>query len=473
MDLWDDASAQAEAVRQGRVSPLELVDATIARIEQLDPALNAVIHRRFDAARREAAGPLPDGPFRGVPLLLKDLHCAQAGEPHHCGMKALKEAGWRADHDNAVVGRFRRAGFVIVGRTNVPELGTTITTEPAAYGPTRNPWNANHSAGGSSGGSAAAVAAGMVAVAHGSDGGGSIRIPASECGLVGLKPSRARVSKAPDAGEGWMGASTDGALTRSVRDAAAVLDVLSGPEPGDPYAAFPLNRPLSAATQTGATSQRPFRIGLMSRPAQPDVPADDEAARAVADAGRLLEGLGHHVEEAQPAALGEAEFADHFLRMVAVHTAAEVDDWSVRLGRSLQGEVEPRNTLFCELGRAVSGPQYVQTVNWLHAWSRRVAAWWEQGWDLLVSPVLNGPPPPIGWLDDPDQGGERVATMLQYTAQWNVTGQPALSLPLATTSGRLPVGVQLVGAAGREDLLVGLAAQVEEAAAWSDRRPPL
>ncbi|HLI24364.1 MAG TPA: amidase [Acidimicrobiales bacterium] len=473
MELWDDAMAQAAAVRNGEVSPGELVDAAISRIEELNPALNAVIHRRFEAARRQAAGPLPDGPFRGVPILLKDLHNAEEGQPHHCGMAALKEAGWRADHDNAVVRRIRQAGFVIVGRTNVPELGTTITTEPVAYGPTRNPWNVGHSAGGSSGGSAAAVAAGMVAVAHGSDGGGSIRIPASECGLVGLKPARARVSKAPDAGEGWMGASTDGALTRTVRDAAALLDVLSGAEPGDPYHAFPLDGPLAVAARAADVAGPSLRIGLMGRPAQPGVPADPEAEATVAAAGRLLESLGHHVEQSQPAALAEAEFADHFLRVVAVHTAAEVDDWSARLGRPLEGEVEPRNALFCELGRASSGPQYVQTVNWLHGWSRRVAGWWEEGWDVLVSPVLNGPPPPIGWLDDPDRGGERVAAMLQYTAQWNVTGQPAVSLPLGRSDAGLPMGVQLVAAAGREDVLVRLAAQVEGAAAWSDRHPPL
>jgi amidase len=478
MDTWDDATAQAEAVRAGQISPLELVDAAIARIEKLNPSLNAVIHPRFEQARQEAAATLPDGPFRGVPLLLKDLHCAQAGEPHHCGMSALKAARWVEDHDSAVVRRFRQAGFVIVGRTNVPEMGTTITTEPAAYGPSRNPWDTAHSTGGSSGGSAAAVAAGMVAVAHGSDGGGSIRIPASECGLVGLKPARARISRAPDAGEGWMGASTDGALTRSVRDAAAVLDILSGPEPGDPYAAVPLGGPLAGelgAVPCSGPGDPPLRFGLLSRPLLPGVAADPEAEASVAAAGRRLEELGYRVEVAHPAALEEAKFADCFLRVVAVHTAAEVAAWSQRLGRPIDdGELEPLNQLFAGLGRTVSGPGYVEIVNWLHGWTRRVAAWWaDDGWDVLVTPVLNGPPPPLGWLTDPEQGGDRVSNMLQYTSQWNVTGQPAVSLPLGTSSSGLPMGVQLVAGAGREDVLVRVASRLEAAAPWPHPHPPL
>ncbi|MDA8281979.1 MAG: amidase, partial [Actinomycetota bacterium] len=281
-----DATAVAAAIAAGEMSPIEAVDAAIARIEALDHELNAVIHRRFDAARKEAAGELPDGPFRGVPLLLKDLGAGMAGEPMHCGLRVAKAAGHRAAADNAVVRRLRSAGFVVVGRTNVPELGTTVTTEPVAYGPARNPWNTAHSTGGSSGGSAAAVASGMVAVAHGSDGGGSIRVPASECALVGLKPSRGRVSHSPE-GEAWMGATTDGALTRTVRDTAALLDVLAGPEPGDPYTAPALPGPLVA--EVGADPGR-LRIGVLDHPpgsgpaaATPDADAA-EAVRAAASA---------------------------------------------------------------------------------------------------------------------------------------------------------------------------------------------
>ena len=468
MDLWDDACAQAELVRSGEVSPAELVDAAIDRIEAVNPQLNAVIIERFDKAREEAAGLLPKGPFRGVPILIKDLHCPSKGDPCYEGTRFLHQAGVVADHDAGVVRRFREAGFVIVGRTNTPELGTTVTTEPLSFGPSRNPWDPSRSTGGSSGGSAAAVASGMVPVAHASDGGGSIRIPASECGLVGLKPARARVSRGPDRGEGWMGASTFGALVRTVRDAAAVLDVMAGAEPGDPYAAPPLPGPLAA--EVGADPGR-LRIGLLDHPLTDAIP-DAQAADAVAAAGRLLEGLGHQVQASHPRALEEPEFADHFLTVVAVDTAAEVADWARILGREVADqELEATNALFAGMGRSVTAPQYVTTVNWLHGFSRRVARWWEDGWDALISPVINGIPPEIGWLTDPDEGGARVAQLLQYTAQFNVTGQPAISLPLYTSNEGLPIGVQFVAGTGREDVLVRLAAQIESADPWTARHP--
>lgn len=468
MDAWDDATTQAARVRAGEVSPAELVDAAIDRIEKLNPQLNAVITDRFERARQEAAGPLPDGPFRGVPVLIKDLHCPSAGDRRCEGMRVLKEANIVADHDSHVVRRFRAAGFVIVGRTNTPEMGTTVTTEPVAFGPTRNPWDTSRSTGGSSGGSAAAVASGMVATAHASDGGGSIRIPASECGLVGLKPNRARISSGPDAGEGWMGASTNGALTRTVRDAAAVLDVLAGPELGDPYAAPALPRPL--VDEVGAPTGR-LRIGMLDHPPLPVI-ADPEVSEAVQTTARLLESLGHDVADAHPRAMEEQEFADRFVQVVAVNTAADVAEWSRVLGRPIgDDELEPGNALFSTLGRSLTGPDYAATIGWLHGWSRRVAAWWADGWDLLISPVINGTPPPLGWITDPEQGMERVRQLLQYTAQFNVTGQPAISLPLHQSMEGTPVGVQLVAALGREDLLVRVASQIEEAAPWKERRP--
>src|SRR5213596_691069 len=240
-----DATAQAELVRQRKASPRELVDAAIARIERVNPKLNAVVTQRFEKARAEAAAPdLPDGPFRGVPFLLKDLICHSAGDPYHAGMRLLREREWVERYDTYLAARFRAAGFVFLGRTNVPELGPAPTTEPVAYGPTRNPWDPGHSTGGSSGGSAAAVAAGLVPVAHANDGGGSIRIPASECGLVGLKPTRGRVSQGPLTGEAWAGGVADGAVTRTVRDAAGLLDAISNRMPGEPYYAPPLPRPL-------------------------------------------------------------------------------------------------------------------------------------------------------------------------------------------------------------------------------------
>src|SRR6059058_2770908 len=239
---WLDATAQADLVRRGEVTPKELAEAAIARIEAVNPQLDAVIRTRFDAARLEADGELPDGPFRGVPILFKDLGCTVAGEPTAFGIGPLKEFPWPVT--SFLAEQFLAAGFIPLGRTNVPEFGTTVTTEPKSFPPARNPWNTGHSTGGSSGGSAAAVASGMVPVAHANDGGGSIRIPASECGLVGLKPTRARVRQGPLVGEGWAGGTIDGAVTRSVRDAAAILDAISGSYPGEPYYAPPLPRPL-------------------------------------------------------------------------------------------------------------------------------------------------------------------------------------------------------------------------------------
>lgn len=303
-----DATAMAALVRKGEASPKELVEDAIARIGTTNPDINAVIHPRFDAARSEASGDIPDGPFRGVPFLVKDLGCAIEGEPHHLGCQGLKQANYTAPTDSYLYRRFRELGLITLGRTNTPEFGSTITTEPVAYGPSRNPWNLAHSTGGSSGGSAAAVAAGLVPLAHANDGGGSIRVPASECGLVGLKPTRGRVSQGPDVGEAWAGATIDGVVTRSVRDTASALDGISGPEPGDPYYAPPPARRF--ADEVGADAGR-LRIGLA--PTVPDGTTHADCITAVENTGQLLEELGHHVELAQPAAFREPEFTDNFL----------------------------------------------------------------------------------------------------------------------------------------------------------------
>jgi len=467
-----DAHEQAELVRSGQVAPAELVEAAIARIEEENPRLNAVIHPRFERARREAAEPLGDGPFRGVPLLLKDLACQSEGDPYHCGSVFLKNARWRADHDTGFVGRFREAGFVIVGRTNVPEFGLTITTEPIAYGPTRNPWDTQRSSGGSSGGSAAAVSAGLVPVAHGNDGGGSIRIPAGACGLVGLKPTRARVSQAPDMGEAWMGATVQGVLTRTVRDTAAVLDCIAGPVPGDPYVAPPLRRPLAA--EVGADPGR-MRVGFLDRPLLGGLNADPEAGRAIAATAGLLAALGHSVEEAHPKALEEEAFPGHFLNVVAAGTARDLAFWAEKLGRSAsEDEIEPVSAGLGAAGRALSAADYLASMEWMYGYIRRMSHWWsDERFDMLLTPVVNGPPPPLGYLSDPTQGLFRTIAMLQYTAQFNVTGQPAVSLPLQWSADGLPMGVQLVAAYGREDLLVRLASQLEAAAPWRGRHPKL
>jgi amidase len=463
-----DATELAALVRSGQASPVELVDEAIARVKRLDPTLNAVIHERFEAARTEAAGPLPDGPFRGVPFLVKDLGCEMAGEPHTLGNRALRDADVRADRDSFLYESIRGAGLVTLGRTNTPELGGTITTEPEAFGPTRNPWNPDHSTGGSSGGSAAAVAAGMVPVAHASDGGGSIRVPASECGLVGLKPSRGRISQGPKVGEGWAGATTDGVVSRSVRDTAAMLDVISGRRVGDPYTAAPPTRPF--ADEVGVDPGR-LRVGLAA--SHPGVQTDPECAAAVEQTGTLLEGLGHDVEIAQPEAFYDEEFQHHFVTIVAVATAVDFVNMGQAIGRPItEQDVEASNWVMASIGGSVSAADYIASVNWVHAWSRRMHAWWDD-FDVLVSPVIAVPPPPIGWLSDPEHGTERLTSILQFTPQFNVSGQPAVSLPMHWSADGLPIGVQFVGPIDDEALLIRLAAQLESAAPWGDRLPPI
>lgn len=467
---WLDATAQADLVRRGEVSPKELIEAAIARIEAVNPKLDAVIRTRFDAARREAEGDLPDGPFRGVPILFKDLGCTVEGEPTAFGLGPLRDLPFPVT--SFLAQQFRAAGFVPLGRTNVPELGTTVTTEPRSFPPARNPWDPGHSTGGSSGGSAAAVASGMVPVAHANDGGGSIRIPASECGLVGLKPTRARVSQGPVTGEAWAGSTIDGALARTVRDAAGVLDVISAPMPGDPYYAPPLPRPL--AQEVGAAPGR-LRVGVLDRPGVEGYLDDPQCRAAVANAASLLESLGHHLDQSAPAAMFEQEFLRHFVTIVAADTEATLQAFEMLLGRPIGfDEIEPRNAAHRRAGKQLGAVHYLQSRAWLGMWTRRMAEWWNS-YDLLLTPTLGAPPPELGWFtaEGPEQEEARIASFMPYTAQFNMTGQPAVSLPLHWTPGGLPVGVQLVAAYGREDLLVRVASQLEQAAPWSGRHPPV
>jgi len=465
---WLDGTAQADLVRRGEVSPLELVDAAISRIERLNPQLDAVIRTRFDRARKEATGDLPDGPFRGVPILLKDIGCMVAGEPTAFGIGPLCDLAWPVTSFLAQM--FQSAGFIAVGRTNVPEFGTTVTTEAISFPPARNPWNPRHSTGGSSGGSAAAVASGMVPVAHANDGGGSIRIPASECGLVGLKPTRGRVSQGPLTGEGWAGGTIDGSLTRTVRDAAGVLDVISERMPGEPYYAPPLPRPL--AQEVGADPGR-LRIGVVDHVEDERFADDPQCRAAVAGAARLLKSLGHHVVQSWPAAMFEHAFTGHFTAIIAADTEATFRAFEEALGRPINdAEIEPRNAQSRQAGRALGSVEYLQARQWIGQWARRMASWWD-GFDLLLTPTLGAPPPELGWFTaaGPRAEGRRIASFIPYTAQFNMTGQPAVSLPLHWTPDDLPVGVQLVAAYGREDVLVRVASQLEQAAPWADRLP--
>lgn len=477
-----DATAQAALVRDGAATPRELVEAALARIDAVNPQLDAVIHRRDDRARTEADAALPDGPFRGVPILVKDLDGSLAGEPLHMGNRMLRDLGHVADHDSHLFARLRAAGCVIVGKTNTPELGLLPTTEPHAYRPTRNPWDLTRSPGGSSGGSAAAVASGMVPFAHAGDGGGSIRIPASACGDFGLKPTRGRVSLGPDDGEVWAGLVARHVVTRSVRDSAAVLDVIAGPAPGDPYTAAPPSRPF--ADEVGADPGS-LRIGVLSATAPAGlVPVDAACTSAADDAAGLLASLGHTVEVASPAALDDIALLVHFTTVLAASTAYELRKLAMIAGRDLTADdVEPVTWAQSEAGRAVTAAAYLEAVESLRAWSRRMAEWWEpadggRGFDLLLTPTMANPPAPLGEIrgDDADGAIFAATPYAAFTVPFNVTGQPAMSVPLHWTDGDSPVwpiGVQLVAATAREDILVRVASQLEAARPWIDRRPPV
>ncbi|HVN87381.1 MAG TPA: amidase [Candidatus Binatia bacterium] len=468
-----DATAQANLVRRREVSPLELVDAAIARIEHVNPALNAVITPLFEKARAQAqSGDLPNGPFRGVPFLLKDIGAHSAGDPFHAGMRALRDRQWSEAHDTHLAAKFRAAGFIFVGKTNTPELGLLPTTEPAAYGATRNPWDPARSPGGSSGGAAAAVASRMVPAAHATDGGGSIRIPASHCGLVGLKTSRGRVSLGPDVSERWAGCAVENSVTRSVRDTAAILDAIAGYVPGDPYTAPAPAAPFT--TNVGADPGR-LRIGFTVT-APSGMPVDRECAAAVESAAQLLASLGHTLEPSYPAALGDNELTRAFGTLLACATAHAINVWSGKTGQAIDADgVEPMTWIFAELGRQASSRDYLHALQFAQQHARRITDWWAQGFDLLLTPTTAEPPPLLGSFastpDNPLAGLLRATPFSTFTSAFNLTGQPAISLPLAWTETGLPIGIQLIAAYAREDLLIRVASQLERARPWIDRLP--
>ncbi|MEI8001282.1 MAG: amidase [Actinomycetes bacterium] len=469
-----DATAQADLVRRGEVTPLELVDAAIARVEASNPALNAVIHERFDRARTEAAGTLPDGPFRGVPMLLKDLDGSLAGEPVHLGNRLLKAIGHTGATSNYLFDKFHAAGVVVIGKTNTPEFGLLPTTEPEAYGATHNPWSLDHSPGGSSGGSAAAVAAGMVPVAHAGDGGGSIRIPASHCGIYGLKPSRGRSSLGPDVGEAWAGLVVRHVVSRSVRDSAAFLDAITGPMSGDPYTAPPPARPYAA--EVGAEPGR-LRIGLCTAAPNGLAEVDPACVAATEDAARLLESLGHTVEVAKPAAFDVPGLLETFSAVLCATVVHEIDHLAEIVGRPVTSDdVEALTWFQYEMGQGITAGQYLGALSVAHSWSRAVCEWWQTGFDLLLTPVCAEPPPLLGDVhatpDDPYRALGRGLPFGAFTAGFNITGQPAVSVPLHWTDAGLPIGVQLVADQYREDVLLRVSAQLEQARPWADRHPP-
>lgn len=472
-----DATAQAELVRTSEVKPAELVEAAIARIESLNPALNAVIHKRFERALDEAANP-PDGPFRGVPIVVKDGDGPLGGEPYHRGNRVLKSIGYTADHDSYLIAKLKAAGFVILGKTNAPEFGLLPTTEPTAYGPTRNPWDVERSAGGSSGGSGAAVASGMVPLAHGGDGGGSIRIPASMCGLFGLKPTRGRVSLGPDEGEAWAGLVVRHVLTRSVRDSASVLDVVAGEMPGDPSSAAPPSRPF--LEEIGA-EVGPLRIGVRAATAPGEL-ADVASActDAVNDiAGVLERELGHDVEISWPDAIDDLGALVGFTTIQTVAVGQDIARLAHIAARPIGADdVETLTWALAEQARTVTATEYVHALDVASAWTRAMASWWDtesSGFDLLLTPTMAEPPPALGDIagdaPNPEAALARIVPFGVFTAPFNVTGQPAMSVPAGLADG-VPIGVQLVAASGREDLLFRVAAELEQVRPWATRTPP-
>ncbi len=472
---WTDATGQAELVRTGAATPAELVDAALTRIATLNPTLNAVIHDLSESARAAAADPaLPDGPFRGVPFLLKDVVAHSAGDPYHCGMQVLKDAAWTEAADTWLVERFRAAGFVICGKTNLPELASMVTTEPLAYGATHNPWDVTRSPGGSSGGAAAAVASGMVPVAHGNDMGGSIRIPSSMCGLVGLKPTRARSTLGPDFGEYWAMTTHEHVLTRSVRDTAGVLDAIAGAGTGDPYSAPAPARPF--VDEVGADPGR-LRIGFRTTMTGGLGESHPACVAAVHETARLLEDLGHDVGPTDIAELDDPRFANGTPIAFSAFIARELDRWSERLGRAIApSELEPWNALLASTGATITASAYIGALEDLQGYARAVAGWWAGDNDVLLTPMLPQPPFPLGQLSPDVEPGAlmtRLSGLTSFTMPFNVTGQPAISLPMHWDADGLPIGVQLVGAFGREDVVLRLAAQLESARPWAARRPPV
>jgi amidase len=465
-----DATAQAELVRRKEAKPTELVDAAIERIERLNPTLNAVVTPMYDLARKAAAGPLPDGPFAGVPFLLKDL-LAEYG-----GVRFTEGSAFLADHvsdcDTELVARHKRAGLIVVGKTNTPEFGILPTTEPRLFGPTHNPWDVGRTTGGSSGGSAAAVAAGLVPMAHGNDGGGSIRIPASCCGLFGLKPTRGRNPLGPHHGDMFTGLVAEHAITRSVRDSAALLDATSGPDLGDPYWAPPPARPF--LQEVGAGPGR-LRIALTTQAAT-GASVHPDCVAAARDAAALCADLGHEVTEVTPAIDGQV-VTQAFMTLWSAGCAWTVDDWARRTGRTPTPDLfEPLTWVLQEMGRQHSASAYLLALQDLQKVSRQVARFFLD-YDVRLTPTLGEPPVPLGTFDSPPenplQGLIRAASFVPFTLICNVTGQPAMSVPLYWNSEGLPIGSHFIGRFGDEATLFRLAAQLEQARPWAGRRPPV
>jgi amidase/6-aminohexanoate-cyclic-dimer hydrolase len=472
MDEFDryDGLGLGELVRSGEVEAEALLDRAVARVEAVNPKINAVVLHHYDEARRQLAQGSPKGPFAGVPFLLKDLGATLAGTVTTEGSRAFSDCV--AAGDANITRRAKAAGLTVFGKTASPEFGLTTSTESKLWGATRNPWNLERIAGGSSGGAAAVVAARVLPMAHASDGGGSIRIPASCCGLFGLKPSRGRVSYGAGAGIGWNGCSSQHAVTISVRDSAALLDVLAGPEPGDSVAPPKEHGDfLAAVTRT----PRPLRIAVIPE-APSGVPLHPDCRGALEDAAALCEGLGHRVEPARLSLDADAIGAA-FRACIGVDLAARLERRGRERGRPVtQDEVETVTWVMAEQGKQVTGQTYAAARRTFDAAAVEVARLWDSC-DLLLTPTLAEPPGPLGRLGlspaNIGDYGRAIGAFSPYTALQNQTGVPAMSVPLFWNAEGLPIGVMFTAPYAREDLLFSLAGQLEAARPWADRRPPI
>lgn len=469
-----DAIALAEQIKIGNVAAADMLRASVARAERLNPSLHAVVNFNTTQAEKLLATTALDTPLYGVPTLLKDLGAEAIDFPSHNGSRLYQDTAY--SYDASIYQRMRKTGLIPYARTTSPELGIGPTSEAGVYGePTRNPWNVNHTSGGSSGGSGAAVAAGIVPLAHGSDGGGSVRIPASCCGLVGIKPTRARLPDGPGVGEGWAGMAIDGFLTRSVRDSALMLDHCSGADLGAPYSAPPLKTGFMKAMDAKLPS---LRVAVLDTDFMGNA-VHEECRHSVAQTADSLRQLGHHVS-AWSSSLGDdvKDMMMAWTKIVAAGTLLSVR-YKKDIAEVTLDDVDGVTYGAIQLGQTVSGADYLQSINTVHAFGRKMAGLFEE-FDILLSPTLAEPPAQIGRFKpintdfmDYRNGPDGVFAYSPYTAIFNASGQPAMSLPLYWTPDNLPVGVHSAAAYGNDEMLISLARQLEQAMPWHDKQVDL
>ena len=466
-----DGLAMADLVSKGEVSALELTEEAIRRIEAVNPQLNAVVYKMYDEARALAQQPVA-GNFSGVPFVLKDMTSHYAGTPTTHGTRLLADAA-PSTFDSEIVKRFKRAGLITVGKTNTPELALAATTEPALHGPSHNPWRLGHTTGGSSGGSAAAVAARVVPIGHGGDGGGSLRMPGSCCGIVGFKPSRMRTPHGPAVSQIWEACCGEFVMTRTVRDSAWMLDEVAGQDVGAYYSAPPQERPFRAEIER---DPKALKIAWSAR-GPDDFDTHPDCVAAVENAAALCSDLGHHVEEACPDIPGDiaAAAGEAFLGTIAIETARDIEELAELIGHeATTSDIEPAIWSYASYGHSFSGVDAVRFRRVLHATARAVGPFFED-YDIYLSPTLGKPPIPHGNIDMQvpswEQFFDNMFDFMPFTSLFNITGSAGVSLPLFWNEDRLPIGCQFVTRMGRDGLLLSLAAQLERAAPWHEHRP--